>query len=64
MRFLEKAKDDIEAALARDGGYSHNVIGLALQSIAEKLGRHTANDIIEEYELESMGWEKETYQSI
>jgi hypothetical protein len=59
IKFLEKAKDDIEAALKRDGGYSHNVITLALQSIAQKLGKHTANDVIEEYDLGAFGWDKE-----
>ena len=60
IKFLEGAKDDIEAALKRDGGYSHNVITLALQSIAQKLGKHTANDVIDEYGLETLGWEKES----
>lgn len=38
--------------------YSHNIIGLALQSAAEKFGHEVANDIIEEFELEDLGWSK------
>lgn len=38
--------------------YSHNIIGLCLQQVAEKFGNKAANDLIEEFDLESQGWSK------
>lgn len=36
--------------------YSHNIISLALQAIAEKWGNETANKTIVDYRLEHYGW--------
>lgn len=39
--------------------YSHNIISLALQSIARNYGKAEANEAIEDYNLEKLGWKKE-----
>jgi len=58
IKILEAAKDRIEVALEKDGRYSHNIITMALSSIGKKLGNHVANDLIDEYELEALGYKK------
>jgi uncharacterized protein involved in exopolysaccharide biosynthesis len=58
IKLVEEAKDRIEKALERDGQYSHNMITVALESISKKLGDHVANELIDEYELEELGWRK------
>jgi hypothetical protein len=39
--------------------YSHNIIQLSLQAIAEQYGRSVANKVIDDLELDALGWEKE-----
>lgn len=36
--------------------YSHNIIGFNLSKAAKRFGNDVANDIIEEFELEKLGW--------
>ena len=38
--------------------FSHNIIGLCLSEAATKFGKPVANDLIEEFELEALGWSK------
>lgn len=38
--------------------YSHNIISLKLQSAAKKFGNEVANDLIDEFGLEDLGWRK------
>lgn len=38
--------------------YSHNIIQISLQAIAEDFGIAVANKVIEDLDLESVGWEK------
>lgn len=38
--------------------YSHNIIGIALGEAAKIYGKAVANDLIEEFELERLGWIK------
>ena len=38
--------------------FSHNIISLALGSAAKEFGDEVANDLIEEFELEDLGWQK------
>ena len=38
--------------------YSHNIISLLLQETANRFGKAEANRIIEEEELEILGWHK------
>ena len=38
--------------------YSHNIISLSLQEAAKKFGNAVANDLIEEFGLEDLGWSK------
>ena len=39
--------------------YSHNIIGFALREASEKFGTEVANDLIDEFGLEDLGWKKE-----
>lgn len=43
--------------------YSHNIIGLLLQMASEEYGKETANDLIDEFGLEDLGWNKVTESS-
>ena len=38
--------------------YSHNIINIALQAIAKRYGIKEANNAIDEYNLEELGWNK------
>ena len=38
--------------------YSHNIISLNLRIAAEKFGDGAANELIDEFGLESLGWSK------
>ncbi len=38
--------------------YSHNIINYALLELSELFGNEVANDVIEEFELELLGWSK------
>lgn len=38
--------------------YSHNIISVCLREAANKFGTAAANDLIEEFELEKLGWVK------
>lgn len=51
---LQKAKEQIDRAIDRNGPYSHNIIGLVLNDVSAKLGRRAANSLIEEFDLEAL----------
>ena len=57
---LEQWKEIIEreAPFVNIKPYSHNIIGLALSAIAKNYGNSAANDLIDEFDLESLGWRK------
>lgn len=38
--------------------YSHNIIGIALGAIAKLDSQHRANELIEEFGLDKLGWSK------
>lgn len=38
--------------------HSHKIIGYALRQAADEFGVDVANDLIVEFELEALGWEK------
>jgi hypothetical protein len=38
--------------------YSHNIIGFALRAIANNYGDEEANKVIEDLDLERLGWHK------
>lgn len=39
--------------------YSHNIINLALQAIANEHGRQVANKVVVDCNLEPLGWKQE-----
>lgn len=39
--------------------YSHNIISLALGSLAKEVGNDAANDLIDAFNLEDLGWSKQ-----
>ena len=38
--------------------YSHNIINISLQAIAERFGREEANKAIRDFHLEKLGWKE------
>jgi hypothetical protein len=38
--------------------FSHNIVGILLQSAASKWGNPYANKLIDDFQLESLGWQK------
>jgi len=57
---LDEAKQKIrdEVKFVDIKPYSHNIIGLLLLSVSKDYGRKQANELIDEFELEDMGWKK------
>jgi hypothetical protein len=55
---IKAARDKIYEAVQRDGPYSHNIISLVLGRVAKFHGKKTANKLIDEFELEALGWHK------
>ena len=51
---LDKAREDIEEAIRRDGEYSHNVISCVLRIVANEYGYDVANSLVGEFELEEL----------
>ena len=49
----------IEAPRVGKLPYSHNIIGIALRAIAKLEGTEAANQAIEDFGLEKLGWRKE-----
>jgi hypothetical protein len=48
----------IEEAIEKNGPYSHNIIGLALNQISKEEGVQAANDLMDEYDLSEFGFVK------
>lgn len=61
MRTLQELRSGISANVAGvdKKPYSHNIISLALRSIAEDYGVEEANAAIEDHHLEKLGWTKQ-----
>jgi len=49
-----------EAPYVGSRPYSHNIIALLLRQIANAHGQPVANQAIEDYDLEELGWSKVT----
>jgi len=49
---------DKEVDYVDDKPYSHNIISLALQHAHQEFGHEVANDLIDVFELEKLGWRK------
>ena len=47
-----------ESEFVDEKPYSHNIISLLLREIDSKFGKKAANETIEMYDLESLGWGK------
>ena len=43
--------------------YSHNIISIVLRQISEEFGQDRANEAIENFQLELLGWSKVELQS-
>lgn len=55
---ITEAKEKIDEQLDFAGPYSHNLIGLYLNSVAKEFGKAAANKLIDVCDLESFGWKK------
>jgi hypothetical protein len=56
LRLAEKEMRDL---LRYRGPYTHNILGMLLRTIAEKLGKPCANRLIKKYGLKKLGFEPE-----
>lgn len=51
-QFVLEARARIEKALNQNGQYTHNMLSIALRTLADKVGCCVANQLISEYELD------------
>lgn len=49
---------DKEVDYVGEKAYSHNIIAMCLLEASEKFGHEVANDLIDEFDLVSLGWSK------
>lgn len=56
---LKTARMNICRAIIRNGPYSHNIIGLVLRGVSQKVGYDAANGLIDEFSLHRHGYSKE-----
>jgi hypothetical protein len=63
---IEKTLDELKERILEEAEYvdirpySHNIISLYLREIDKRFGKKITNEIIEECELEILGWHKWT----
>ena len=57
---LEEARQKIrdEVGFVDIKPYSHNIIGFVLLSVSKEHGKKQANELIDEFKLEELGWKK------
>lgn len=48
---LDSAKRKIQKQIDEMGGYSHNIVGLVLSSVADEFGQEEANKLIDEMDI-------------
>lgn len=53
----ESISDNVESVDKKS--YSHNIISISLATIASVYGYKAANEAIEDFGLEDLGWEKQ-----
>jgi hypothetical protein len=51
---VSKARERIERAMDQDGPFTHNMIGLTLSGLADKVGVKYANELVREFELDEI----------
>ena len=56
---INDAKEKIERAIESNGQFTHNILGLILRKVDGLFGTKVANDLIDEYDLEDYGINKE-----
>lgn len=49
---ISEARKKIENAIFQDGNYTNNIIGSVLRQVARDHGYGTANQLIDEYDIE------------
>ena len=59
IKTVEDAKEKIERAIESGGSFTHNILGLILREVDKLFGTKVANDLIDEYNLEDYGINKE-----
>lgn len=55
---VDECRQAVEQALAQNGQFTHNIISITLKICADKFGSDAANSLIDECELEDLGWSK------
>ena len=56
---MNAAREVIEHELSETGNYSMNIIGVRLRSVDKRCGTDSANSLIDEFDLEEYGFNKE-----
>jgi len=63
QKTLEDFHRKIEYEIDKAGPYSHNIIGIVLRQIDKQFGVEAANNAIEFFALDEMGWSKKKSQA-
>ena len=58
--YIQEKREKIEQELEflNSKSYSSNIINSCLQCVADKCGKIAANDLIDEFGLDKLGWNK------
>lgn len=59
MKTVEEFSADITEAIKKNGSYTHNLIGMLLRGCAKAHGTAAANQLIDDHDLEMLGFNKE-----
>jgi hypothetical protein len=57
---MEEAREKLQANVGYVDvkPFSHNIISIVLRRVAEVHGHDAANELIDEFDLEDLGWQK------
>jgi hypothetical protein len=59
IKTMDDARQEIRKHLLRRGSYTHNLLGMVLRDCDKKFGRAFVNNLIDEFDLEYYGINKE-----
>jgi hypothetical protein len=62
---IEEFQAELERLMSRKGSHTHNIIGILLRQVDKKLGRESANKMIDDYFLDCLyGFNREPYEQV
>lgn len=59
IKDLSDAKKEIKETIDQEGPYTRNILRCILRIVDKEFGKDVANDLIDEFDLESYGMNKE-----